>query len=401
MRWIDAVRKWNDEHNKGLWCMPRKGTKEHAQVMAILNAGKLKAAEPAAAAPKMDAPKKFQFRKPAEKARLAEIGKKVSDISKKERVKKFLAKLVAARRAAKTEEKKKRLDTLMEALMGMKVSKMDEKPASPLSPIAAAKTPLPKSEPASPKAAKKVSKEVMYDYLGHMLYRRLDSGSKLEEKATEIKHYEDGRPMFYIHISPEDFDKNVSGYRPGDENEEHPMGRHYSYKMIHDVLGDIDFKYDSEKIHTSTMMALDTGLHFSVYNEYKVRNFTLSDASDVIERNFTRRVMALGASKMDEKPASPKAEDAGKVKTFPFSLTEKQEKYLMTKHFKYTSPDDDSLAILDKDKPIAESDIRLFQYLLGKKLTEKQLQDLLPHKRNYFYYSPKKHSIDVWSESRM
>ena len=41
--WTDALKKWNT--GKSLWCVPRKGTKEYAEVMRLMSA-------PAAAAPK-------------------------------------------------------------------------------------------------------------------------------------------------------------------------------------------------------------------------------------------------------------------------------------------------------------------------------------------------------------
>ena len=88
-------------------------------------------------------------------------------------------------------------------------------------------------------------------------------------------------------------------------------------------------------------------------------------------------------------------------KPTPLELSEKEEKYLMTNHFKFVSPEDDSLAILDKDDEIRERDVKLFQYLISKKLTEEHLRDLLPFKRNYFYYRPKRHAIVLRSESRL
>jgi hypothetical protein len=37
MKWTDALKIWNE--GKGIWCIPRKGTEAHAEVMKILNAG--------------------------------------------------------------------------------------------------------------------------------------------------------------------------------------------------------------------------------------------------------------------------------------------------------------------------------------------------------------------------
>lgn len=38
MRWVDALRIWNQE-NGGKWCIPRSGSVEHAQVLAIMKNG--------------------------------------------------------------------------------------------------------------------------------------------------------------------------------------------------------------------------------------------------------------------------------------------------------------------------------------------------------------------------
>ena len=38
MRWIDALRIWNQD-NGGKWCIPRSGTPEHAQVLEIMKQG--------------------------------------------------------------------------------------------------------------------------------------------------------------------------------------------------------------------------------------------------------------------------------------------------------------------------------------------------------------------------
>jgi hypothetical protein len=38
MKWIDALKVWNEQHN-GTWCVPKKGTPGYNQVIAIMNAG--------------------------------------------------------------------------------------------------------------------------------------------------------------------------------------------------------------------------------------------------------------------------------------------------------------------------------------------------------------------------
>jgi hypothetical protein len=37
MKWTDALKIWNQ--GKGTWCIPKKGTEDHAEVMKIVNAG--------------------------------------------------------------------------------------------------------------------------------------------------------------------------------------------------------------------------------------------------------------------------------------------------------------------------------------------------------------------------
>ena len=36
MRWIDALRIWNQDNNGKKWCIPRSGTPQHAQVLEIM-----------------------------------------------------------------------------------------------------------------------------------------------------------------------------------------------------------------------------------------------------------------------------------------------------------------------------------------------------------------------------
>ena len=40
MRWIDALRIWNLD-NGGKWCIPKKGSLDHAQVLEIMKNGEL------------------------------------------------------------------------------------------------------------------------------------------------------------------------------------------------------------------------------------------------------------------------------------------------------------------------------------------------------------------------
>jgi hypothetical protein len=37
MKYIDALKEWNNKKNNGMYCTPLKGSKEHAEVIAIQN----------------------------------------------------------------------------------------------------------------------------------------------------------------------------------------------------------------------------------------------------------------------------------------------------------------------------------------------------------------------------
>ena len=93
MKWVEALKIWNAQKG-GAWCVPRKGSAEHAQVMKILRGEKLKASEASAVGmsgggSSMD----------AEKARITSVAK--GRISK-EKIKSFLKKALE-----KAREKKK------------------------------------------------------------------------------------------------------------------------------------------------------------------------------------------------------------------------------------------------------------------------------------------------------
>ena len=58
MRWVEALKIWNAEHNPGKWCVAKKGSPEYDAVKAIMNRDKPKKEEP-----KKEA-KKFVIKKP-------------------------------------------------------------------------------------------------------------------------------------------------------------------------------------------------------------------------------------------------------------------------------------------------------------------------------------------------
>jgi len=44
--WSDALRQWNEEEEHDQWCVPRKGSTGHAQVLAIMKRMKARVAPP-------------------------------------------------------------------------------------------------------------------------------------------------------------------------------------------------------------------------------------------------------------------------------------------------------------------------------------------------------------------
>lgn len=37
MKWLEALKKWNNEKNTGKWKIPKKDTKEYLEVKSIMN----------------------------------------------------------------------------------------------------------------------------------------------------------------------------------------------------------------------------------------------------------------------------------------------------------------------------------------------------------------------------
>jgi hypothetical protein len=42
MKWLEALKEWNAKKNKGVWKIPKKGTKEYDQVKKLMDKGKKK-----------------------------------------------------------------------------------------------------------------------------------------------------------------------------------------------------------------------------------------------------------------------------------------------------------------------------------------------------------------------
>ena len=106
MRWVDALKIYNEGK---AWCIPRKGTKEHAEVKAIM-AGGAKKAEQVSEVKKIR-PKIVKREAKGDDInmrlkRLKELKGKISE-KKKGKVEAFLREVVEKRRAAKAKEEEK------------------------------------------------------------------------------------------------------------------------------------------------------------------------------------------------------------------------------------------------------------------------------------------------------
>jgi hypothetical protein len=108
MRWVEALKIWNAEHNPGKWCVAKKGSPEYDQVRAIMDKHKKPADEKKVKggkkvtivppeAPKMSEAMRAKFKEAREKAIAAGKEKK----AKLEGVKERLGKATAMKRLAK------------------------------------------------------------------------------------------------------------------------------------------------------------------------------------------------------------------------------------------------------------------------------------------------------------
>lgn len=124
MRWVDALKKWNAEHNPGKWCVPKKGTAEYTAVRAIM-AGEKKESKPCDSCGKKKRKIKIDTTSPEidlDKEYRDETLAKASKTAKKEKVKAFLQAVAARKKAkksavlekAKTSVSKERVKSFLE-----------------------------------------------------------------------------------------------------------------------------------------------------------------------------------------------------------------------------------------------------------------------------------------------
>lgn len=106
MRWVEALKVWNGRKG-GAWCVPRKGTAEHAEVMKIIAGGK---------EAKVEAPKKF---KPRVRPEVMEAFAEKKKEGKREKVKSFLKRALEKHRERKGKVEVKKEETPLEKLNRM------------------------------------------------------------------------------------------------------------------------------------------------------------------------------------------------------------------------------------------------------------------------------------------
>ena len=80
MRWVEALKIWNAEHNPGKWCVARKGTEGYDQVKAIMARDKPAAAPEKKGFSKTEIMERIKAKR-AEKRAKAEAPKKAADES--------------------------------------------------------------------------------------------------------------------------------------------------------------------------------------------------------------------------------------------------------------------------------------------------------------------------------
>lgn len=99
MRWVDALKIWNAEKG-GAWCVPKKGSAEHAEVMKIIASKKLKSEAKPETAPPMAKKIKPKIKVSGPDVDLDKLGMSMEK-KKKERVAKFLLALAKKRKQEK------------------------------------------------------------------------------------------------------------------------------------------------------------------------------------------------------------------------------------------------------------------------------------------------------------
>ena len=124
--WIDALREWNGKKG-GMWCLPRKGTKEHAEVMALVASKKAAPKAESKPAPKAESkaePKKKEPKPKKEKAKKGDTGPSDAELEKRDSgislVEKMLSLKAKIRDESSPEKKEKLKEELRETIRNYK-----------------------------------------------------------------------------------------------------------------------------------------------------------------------------------------------------------------------------------------------------------------------------------------
>lgn len=131
MRWVEALKIWNAEHNPGKYCVVKKGTPEYDQVRAIMGGeGAQKAKQKALEDERLASTKAAQARAKANIERgqkVREIGKRIGEMSSRRRVMKAVGKYVAQRRAKKEAAKSEQVKAVVNQKLKLKQAKSSSK----------------------------------------------------------------------------------------------------------------------------------------------------------------------------------------------------------------------------------------------------------------------------------
>ena len=110
VRWVDAVKAWNAKQKmvnaKHVFCMPRKGTPEHAAVMAHMKGSAAKKEEAAPAA------------KPVPKGEVVDLSKKPRGSKAKAKLAAKHTKMMAKEEAAGRSTQRDRILAILEEELG-------------------------------------------------------------------------------------------------------------------------------------------------------------------------------------------------------------------------------------------------------------------------------------------
>lgn len=223
MRWLEALKVWNTEHNPGKWCVAKKGSAEYDQVKAIMERGKKAETASEPKAPPRETGKKFEFKrkeaaKPASEPKaptrdyeaerrmiqeiVAKHVKREMDADRKKAlVAAFLKKMVASKRkekAAKAAEAGKAAPKARKPRA--KAPKKEEKEA-----------PAPKAAPAEPEEPELKYPLEMVEKAIRDTIKAVDMGRNTLDRHDFINNF-----VYFTKMPKEDANKILRPLGPGD-----------------------------------------------------------------------------------------------------------------------------------------------------------------------------------------